>query len=293
MVSSIFRKRNDQRWRLVLFGCLLCLLLHGCTVKLLYNQLDWLIPWYLDDYIAFTDQQQAFVEQKVAAQLHWHRTTQLPHYASGLRRLRADLQDGLSRSELELYQARLWNYWQHLAHRLIPEASAVLATASNGQVDDLLVYLEAKNQQYYEDYVAVPADEARAKRLQRVQKSFERWLGKLHPVQEQILIDWSQRLRPNHDEHLRFRRQWQANFRDVLAQRHDSTRFTPAFLELVLSPEQSQTPSYRQVFEHNAGLVKQMILDIARHMTAPQRTHLSAALASLAEDLEQLAKAIP
>jgi hypothetical protein len=180
-----------------------------------------------------------------------------------------------------------------LAHRLIPEASAVLATVSDGQVNDLFVYLEEKNQQYYDDYVAVPAEEARAKRLKRVQKSLERWLGKLHPVQQQILIDWSRRLQPNHHEHLRFRRQWQANFRDVLAQRHNSRRFTPAFSELILLPERSQTPIYRQVFEYNAGLVKQMILDIVRHMTVPQRAHLSAALASLAEDLEQLAKAIP
>ncbi len=247
----------------------------------------------MDDYIAFTDQQQTFVEQKVAEQLHWHRTTQLPHYASGLRRLRADMQDGLSRAELDQYQAQLWGYWQNLAHQLIPEASAVLSTASDAQVHDLFAYLEEKNQQYYEDYVAVPANEVRVKRLKRIRKSLERWLGELHPAQEQILTVWSQRLQPHHHEHLRFRQQWQTDFRHVLTQRHDLTRFTPAFSELVLSPERNQSPTYRQVFEYNEALVKQMILDIARYITAPQRTHLSEELASLAEDFEQLAKASP
>ena len=224
-------------------------------------------------------------------QLHWHRTTQLPHYASGLWRLRADLQDGLSRAELDQYQALFWRYWQNLSHQLIPEASAVLSTTSDAQVHELFAYLEEKNQQYYEDYVDVPADEMRSKRLKRVQKSLERWLGELHPAQEQILTVWSQRLQPNHHEHLRFRQQWQTDFRRVLTQRYDLTRFTPAFSELVLSPERNQSPTYRQVFAYNAALVKQMILDIAQLMTAPQRTHLSKEPASLAENFEQLAKA--
>ena len=29
----------------------LVLVLNGCAVKFVYHQLDWLMPWYLDDYM--------------------------------------------------------------------------------------------------------------------------------------------------------------------------------------------------------------------------------------------------
>ena len=37
------------------------LLLTGCTVRLLYSWLDWIIPWKLDDYFQLTSVRNNFV----------------------------------------------------------------------------------------------------------------------------------------------------------------------------------------------------------------------------------------
>ena len=42
------------------FGFLLlcCLVLSACGIKLIYNRLDWVVPFYVDDYITLDEDQQ-------------------------------------------------------------------------------------------------------------------------------------------------------------------------------------------------------------------------------------------
>ncbi|MCP3673424.1 MAG: hypothetical protein GY829_02975, partial [Gammaproteobacteria bacterium] len=41
-------------------------------VKFTYNNLDWVIPWYLDDYLSLNDQQEEVFDSQLEALLLWH-----------------------------------------------------------------------------------------------------------------------------------------------------------------------------------------------------------------------------
>ena len=55
--------------------------LSGCIVRFVYNQLDWIIPWYIGQMISLSDEQDSALEKSLVSQLKWHRVTQLAEYS--------------------------------------------------------------------------------------------------------------------------------------------------------------------------------------------------------------------
>ena len=100
----------------------LALLLSGCSVKFIYNQLDWVIPWYLDDYVTFNPAQELLLDQRLDQLLAWHRTDQLPQYANFLEQLAADSQNGLDQLKINTAYQQV----QLFANQLIDAASPAL-----------------------------------------------------------------------------------------------------------------------------------------------------------------------
>ena len=67
-------------------------LLSGCSLlRMTYPQLPTITYWWLDGYVDFTSAQTPRVQQQLADLLQWHRSTQLPDYATLLRRARGEL----------------------------------------------------------------------------------------------------------------------------------------------------------------------------------------------------------
>lgn len=45
------------------------LVLSGCGVRFFYSQLDWLVPWYLRDYVTLDDSQRALLDRRLTLRL--------------------------------------------------------------------------------------------------------------------------------------------------------------------------------------------------------------------------------
>ena len=255
----------------------------------MYSQLSWLIPWYLKDYVSFTDDQSAFLEQRLRTQLRWHRNTQLPVYVKWLRQMRLDVHDGLTRDELNYHSERFEDYWKKLLRQILPDAGMLLSMISDEQIAQLFANIEEKNQEYAEDYIKLSDTELRTKRAERVREHLERWLDELSPQQIAAVTDWSQRFEPNSAETLSYRRQWQAQLRRIMAERHDTNRFQSALGEHLLNPKKSQSVFLQQRRTRNRETFFDLLLRIDALMTVRQRNYLMAKIDDLANDFEALA----
>ena len=60
-------------------------MLSGCVVRVVYNQLDWLALWYVEDYFDLDPAQEEQAKEMIGRTISWHRETQLPRYASLMR----------------------------------------------------------------------------------------------------------------------------------------------------------------------------------------------------------------
>ena len=70
--------------RLILIACS-ALLLAGCGLRFAYSQLDWLLPWYLRDYVTLNAGQRSELDVRLAGLLDWHCRSHLPEYVALLR----------------------------------------------------------------------------------------------------------------------------------------------------------------------------------------------------------------
>ena len=59
--------------------------LGGCSTKFTYNNLDWLIHWYIDDYVSLSDNQEALFDKYFADWQSWHRSQELGKYIEHLK----------------------------------------------------------------------------------------------------------------------------------------------------------------------------------------------------------------
>ena len=82
---------------------LLTLLVAGCTMSFTYNHLDWLIPWYVDDYVDLSRQQRQLLQGQLGPVLQWHREEELERYLEILDQIEADLA-----GEVSAAQVRSW-----------------------------------------------------------------------------------------------------------------------------------------------------------------------------------------
>ena len=58
---------------------LLCIVVTGCSAtRLMYNQLDWVIVWYLNGFFSLNEEQEEQLREAVVRKGEGHRSTQRP-----------------------------------------------------------------------------------------------------------------------------------------------------------------------------------------------------------------------
>ena len=161
----------------------LVLVLNGCAVKFVYNQLDWLIPWYLDDYMEMEGDQEALFENRLQAYLAWHRSTQLPLYAEFLEEVATRAEKQLNEQDIQFIQTQTETLADAMIRRLIPDMVDVFATASDEQIAELFEKFEDDNAIFRKDYIEAGEEVQRKQRQKEVLRYAQRWTGKLNKSQ--------------------------------------------------------------------------------------------------------------
>lgn len=276
---------------LILMICL-AVLTTACGPRWVYTNLDWLIPWYVDDYVALDVHQDSELAAKLKNQLDWHCRTQMPRYADFLRQLRDELSIPGQPVRVAQWRAnveRLRQYWTDLIRQIGPDAAAILATATDEQVDALFGNLEKTNLEMQRKYVDPALEERRRNRRQRVTKRIEYWTGPLTPTQLAMLTEWSQDLEEIADEWLAHRRYFQRELRRLLESRRQTGDFQAQFLDRLAHPETLRAPGYQAKIDANLERTFLLLERLATSLTPVQRRHTLNRLEQLAVEMDQLA----
>ncbi len=267
-------------------------LLSACGPRWMYTNLDWLIPWYVEDYIELEPHQDDELAVRLAYQLDWHCRTQMPRYADFLRELQEELRPPGRPVSAERWAAhldRLRQYWIELVRQIGPDAIAILISASDEQIDTLFVNIEKTNLDLEREYVEPTIKERRRNRHKRMQKRIAYWTGPLNADQKALVVQWAHGLAETAEEWLAHRRMFQAALQRELARRQTGADFERRFLDLFASPEQLRDPSYQAKIDTNKRLTFQFLENLSRSLTRKQRQHIVKRLDKLAAELEQLA----
>lgn len=264
----------------------------GCSSKFAYNNLDWLVYWYIDDYIELTDAQEAKFDGKLATWLSWHKQQELGQYVEHLSTVKeqALMAEGLSPEEIASQFASARQHWDRLRQKLSPELAQMATELTDDQVVYLFAALEKDNQKEEDEREEEALDEAERidDRTDRIVDQIEDMIGKTTADQRQIIATYSPQYQSTFDHWLTYRRAVQAEARTLFATRDTNPEFVSELTALMLDPDAYRSEQYVAITEQNRLLMATMLSEIHSTLTDKQKRKLSKEISAIIDDLEDL-----
>lgn len=269
---------------------ILCVLLStgGCAVQWVYNQLDWLIPWYVRDYLDLNSDQKAWLKTRVGAHLDWHRRTQLPQYAALLKDLVRQLENNsLTEAEIGRITEQINGLGQQIVVAAAPDVLQLFKGADDKQLAKLYQKIEHDNKEFKETYVDVDSTAQNELELKQMSSFLKKWLGGLSSEQKDLLAKWAQKWQPLNALLYKEQLRWQADFRACLTLRA-SNQFDGCMNKLILGGQDFYSDDYKQKYQYNMQLTNLLLLDMSKSLNKKQRKHAIQQLQDLADECLEL-----
>ena len=281
-------KLNCKALRALLAVLIISVSVSGCTVKLTYNFLDWVLYWELKDYVKFTRDQRLLVKDQISQLIDWHRSEELPQYADELEKLSAGLVTGLTVEQLAESYNNLRHSWQRIVIKTLPAAVDFISNLNDQQVNDFLEMLIEKEGDDAKKIEKGTHVRTVKKREAYVSKKIVEVIGPLNEAQKALIAQWAQRMKPTKEFSLAQAIEWRTKMQTVLAERHDEQQLQKNLMVLFANPDQLRSASYRRVIDKNKHLVMQLLLDLNQTLTHQQRSKLVKKLNGYIEDFRDL-----
>jgi len=274
----------------ILYTVFLTALLAGCSrIQVVYNQLDWLLPYYLETYTELSDQQSSYLEQQVERLLAWHCSTQVSAYAELLRTASTDFRNNrMTPEKLEDYSNRVEQFWKDIVLRASPAITGLLLDADTAQLRELFDSFQERNQEWLAEYRDTTPGEMHEDYTERMERELERWFGPLQPAQQQAVLAWADRFQPLGMEGLQTRKAWQSRLQELVSHRDDKAAFQAGIHELFSNPETYRPAAYQKRLDYNRKQTIELVYHVGSVLNAEQRNHLEHQAESVARDFDTL-----
>ena len=268
--------------------CLIVLTLSSCSAtQFIYNRVDILVRWYLDDYVSLDREQQARFDGRLEALLEWHRREELPAYVVLLDDALTILDEGVPLEDTRAMADRI----EEAAIRFQdPFLELLLSTGEDLRPDqrqEFVDVLMSKQEEFEEDRLARGDAEYREDLEDRFDKQLSRYLGPLTAAQtDRIAVGVSEMTRLDRFW-LEDRRVWIAALSVILLEAEPD--WPDQVRALIAGRDDALLPAYREGIDHNGEVILQLSRDVLIARTDKQDRKLRNRLQSLRDDLAALA----
>jgi hypothetical protein len=272
---------------LLLLLCL-SLLISACSrAGLAYRNLDWLVPWRLNDYLNLDSQQQAWLKPRLQTHLQWHCSAELPRYIDWLQTTESILAQPQPNSAQLLEQfAQFDAALNRIGVEITPTAIELLQGLSEQQVSELYAAMDEDNLEDRQDFLDPPLATQISERQTRMQERLRPWLGRLNSAQTEHIATWANSLGEQNRLWLENRQLWQAELRKVVAER-DSADFAERVTRLLQQRESFYSDEYRASYGRSRQALATLFSQLLSNSDEAQRERLSHRLRDLRRDLAE------
>ncbi len=262
------------------------LFISACSgTSIVYNRLDFLLPWYVDDYAELNQAQKAYLDELLAPFLTWHRNQELPNYVKVLEDIEDRLQRPQTPAEVAAVFAEFEQAWLRLESEALDWLLDLGARLSDEQIAGFLNELSERQQEYEEEYLARTDEEFYQDSYDNLLDSVQDYLGRLSEQQRDMLRNASRQLQRSDHAWLQGRADWLKQLA-VLLQRQ------PGWQDKVraqVAARSDNTPhEHRRIYEHNMGVIYEALAQLLNGRSDQQDRHLRNKLSELQEDVVTL-----
>jgi hypothetical protein len=267
---------------------LLALTLSGCSAtQLIYNRVDILVRWYLDDYVSLDSEQQARFDARLETLLAWHRREELPAYVVLLDDASIILNEGVPLDDTRAMADRIEEAairFQDPFLELLLSTGQDLTPQQTRQFVDTLI---SKQEEFEEDRLARSDTEYREDLESRFDKQLSRYLGSLTAEQTDRIAEGVAEMTRLDRFWLEDRRVWITDLSAILLE--DAPQWPDQVRALIAGRDDALLPAYREGIDHNGEVILQLSRDVLITRTDKQDRKLRGRLQSLRDDLAALA----
>jgi len=278
--------------KIIIIG--LVLFLSGCSTKFVYKNLDWLVYWYVDDFVELNDEQEKLVDVKLANWLEWHKNNEIPKYIAHLNELSGDIRmQQMSLDKMDYHQQKAAEHWIRLKAKIIPDLVDMAPLLSQEQVDSMFKEIDEMNKdeaQEREEYLEKSPEQRKKRSIKRNTKNLKRWLGDVNNEQEALIENMYGQYHSNSELWLEYRVRYQAELRSLFNSPDRGEEFKAKLNKLLMQPEEYRGAVLNQRNLENGNKYKEFLLAVDALATDDQRKHLLAEIAEFVEDFSDLAK---
>lgn len=267
-MKSLF-KQNFK----ALFIVALVVTVMSCSVKTLYQQLDYLIPSYVEGMVSLDSLLEEKVDQRTLVLINWHRNTQLQQYAAWLRVFQRDANNQLTEEKMLQHIAMLDRFWQLLSEKISEEMAKLLPLLNAEQRKELFSSIAEKNNEFREDYVDVDKDERIIKYTDRMMDNYETWLGDLTDEQKSMIKQAAAKLQTTAVLRLERRLQWQHSIQRILDTNDSETQKSASLEKYFMEYNRGDNVAMNTLDKANRKIFARLTMQIVHNMTDKQKTH--------------------
>ena len=249
----------------VFFLLFLLPFLHSCSTSYVYDNLDWLVHWYVDDYVELTPRQKKEFDQRFSQLQRWHKENELQEYQQWLESIREQLlRRQLSPEEISVYvrshRQKTRVFWDRLVTQAEPHLLQLLEQLSEKQRQNLIENIRRQMLKRYETRLTASRTEWEKDKVARMEKGLKRWIGSLSQDQKKRLNRWASSLHNVDKLNREFRLDWLARLIDLqplpLSERRGKLS------ELVANPDRFRTPEHLESLKENRELTDAAIAEV-------------------------------
>jgi len=248
-------------------------IISACSLKSVYNNLDYLIPSYVEGMVSLDDMLEEQVEQRTQVLINWHRNTQLKQYADLLRDYQQDFGPQLTEERVSQHMAAMESLWQPLGVKLNEEMAVLLPLLNDEQLEELFDSIDDKNEDFYDEYVDLDEAELIEEYTDSLLDNYESWLGELTEQQEADIEKAAYRFHTSAHLRLEQRKKWQRNIREILYA-DDATKIKSERLRVFFKAFNTvRTDALSDADKANKRVIASLTVKLVHTATTDQKEH--------------------
>jgi len=165
--------------------------LAGCsTIKLVYNQSDDLLYWWVDAYVDLEGEQKPLTRDALSDLQRWHRQHQLPEYIALLQKARALAPHDISSAQVCAVTEEVKASFLVVMRHIEPAAARLGTQLSAQQLRHMRKRYEKTNKDWREDWLEGSAEKRLRYRNKQALNRLEDFYGRLDEAQREVLQQW-------------------------------------------------------------------------------------------------------
>ena len=166
-------------------------MLSGCsTIKVVYNNSDDLIYWWLDGYADLQDDQKQLTRDALTELQRWHRQQQLPEYVALLKRMQAMAPNDITPTQVCAVTEDMKASFTRVLRHMEPASAQLSSQLSAEQLRSVRKRFDKTNKTWKEDWLDPDAEARLNYRIKQATNRLEDFYGRLEKPQREVLRQW-------------------------------------------------------------------------------------------------------